>query len=263
MNARTNWGGEFTCDLRDLVQSRIYYFRVWEPSLTALIQARLKEGDVFLDVGANVGYYTVLASRAVGDSGRVVAIEASPRVCSLLRDTVERNRAENVRVVHAAVSDRDGSIPIYAGPVHNVGATSIRKDWHSGGTFESEVRAAPLRSLLEPSELTRARLLKIDVEGAELPVLLDLLSNLDAFSPNMEIVVEVTPVGLQEMGMTFEELVRRFEAHGFAWYTLDNDYSLASYFDPTVQEPRLGTSSPDRQVDVLFSRDQSGASAFR
>jgi FkbM family methyltransferase len=259
--AATPWGGRFECDLQDLVQSRIFYFGVWEPNLTAFVQQRVRPGDVVVDVGANVGYFTLLASRLVGDAGRVVAIEASPRVFGLLNRNIALTGARNVRAINVAVSDRHGSLPIYAGPPDNVGATSVRDDWYGGGRerFEATVPAAPLASLLEPDELQRVRLLKIDVEGAELPVVLNLLDTMHEFGPDMDIVVEMSPRGLEKAGLTFEEIAGRFREFGYAWYALENEYDLGPYLQPQVRPPVRGTATPSRQVDVVFTKSDLGS----
>lgn len=75
--ARTRFGATFAVDTQDLIQRYLYLFGVWEPHMTRWLQRRLKPGDVFVDVGANIGYYSILASRLVGARGKVVAIEAS------------------------------------------------------------------------------------------------------------------------------------------------------------------------------------------
>ncbi|HET7457767.1 MAG TPA: FkbM family methyltransferase [Gemmatimonadaceae bacterium] len=255
VDARTSWGARMRCDLRDLVQSRIYYFGVWEPNLTRLLRRRLRPGDVFVDVGANVGYFSLLASRLVGPNGSVVAIDASPAMYGLLRENVARNDLTNVRTVNAAVSDREGVLAVYAGPPDNRGSTSTRAD--RGGSFEAEVRAAPLLSLLTPEERARVRLLKIDVEGAELPLLRDLLANLDSFPPAMEFVVELSPAALEEGGMPVGELLRRFAERGYHWYTLENDYDVHQYFDGGARPAERGRTDPTAQVDVVFSREDA------
>ena len=73
-------GDRVACHLPDLIQMYLYVFGVWEPDLAAYIRSRLNEGDVCVDVGANIGFDTLIASRKVGPSGGVVAIEASPLV---------------------------------------------------------------------------------------------------------------------------------------------------------------------------------------
>ena len=102
--AETYAGGRMLVDVADFIGTRIYHFGVWEPHLSELIGSRLKAGDVFCDVGANIGYYTVLAAPIVGDTGKVVAIEPSPATHEILAKNVKLNKASNVRMVRAAVS---------------------------------------------------------------------------------------------------------------------------------------------------------------
>lgn len=90
-------GASMEIALPDLIQSRIYFFGVWEPAISAFVRSRLEPGDSFIDVGANIGYYTVLASRRVGPSGSVYAVEASPKICSRLRRNVALNGAPTSR----------------------------------------------------------------------------------------------------------------------------------------------------------------------
>lgn len=78
--ARTVFRSRIAGDTRDILHQYIYYFGVWEPHLTNWIGQQLAPGDTFIDVGANVGYFSLLASRLVGKSGVVVAIEPSPTI---------------------------------------------------------------------------------------------------------------------------------------------------------------------------------------
>ena len=255
LDGTTTWGGRFRCDLHDFIASRIYYFGVWEPNLTALVIGRLAPGDVFVDVGANMGYFTVLASRLVGDRGGVVAFEASPGTYAVLSEDVAMNRATNVRAVNKAVSDRPGTLALYSGPADNRGATSLHAE--RGGRFEANVPAAPLLDLLEPDERARVRLIKIDVEGAELPILLDLLDHLDAYPPRMELVVEVAPDEMRAAGVPVEALVARFAEHGYHWYVLENHHDPRAYFDPRPRRAVRGTAIPTSRTDVVFSRENA------
>lgn len=253
LDAVASWGGRFHCDLRDFVSSRIYYFGVWEPNLTALLLSRLAPGDVFVDVGANIGYFSILASRAVGKTGAVVAIEASPRIHAMLVDDLALNEATNVRALNVAISDREGTADIYAGPEDNRGATSLLQQ--RGGRYEARVRTAPLIGLLEPAELARVRFIKIDVEGVELAVLLDLLAHIDAYPPRMEIIVEVAPDEMREAGVPLDELLARFAAHGYNWYVIENHHDVSAYIDTTIHPPVRGTAVPTRRADIVLSRE--------
>lgn len=84
------------CDTRDFIQRRVFYFNIYEPNLTYYILSRVRSGDHVVDVGANVGYMTLLLSSIVGEIGKVVAIEASPSTFSLLSRNLELNNTQNV-----------------------------------------------------------------------------------------------------------------------------------------------------------------------
>ena len=157
--AVTRFDMRFTCRLPDFIQTYLYLFGVWEPDITAFIDRRLETGRVFVDVGANIGYHTLLAAR---HGARVVAVEASPRIFAMLQENVRVNGADGVRLVNKAVAERAGTCEVYAGPVQNIGLSTTVKQ--RGFTRESEVEAAPLSDLLEPDEIDATQMVKIDVE---------------------------------------------------------------------------------------------------
>lgn len=83
--ARTFWGGSIRVMLPEYVSSTIYLWRFWEPGLTSALIRYLRPGMAFFDVGAHVGYYSLLAARLVGPGGKVHAFEPTPRTFALLR----------------------------------------------------------------------------------------------------------------------------------------------------------------------------------
>src|SRR5208282_5758959 len=80
----------------------------YEPAKHALIRRRLRPGMTFIDVGANKGDFTLLAARLVGESGTVISIEPEPENHSMLLRSIELNGYANIRVMHVALSDREG-----------------------------------------------------------------------------------------------------------------------------------------------------------
>src|SRR5205823_8966527 len=110
-------------DTRDTIQQYIYYFGVWEPHLTRWIVRRLVCGDAFIDVGANVGYYSLLASKLVGTSGSVVAIEASPATFKILQSNLALNQVRNVRAMNVAVYHSKTAMKVFRGSEYDVGHT--------------------------------------------------------------------------------------------------------------------------------------------
>lgn len=134
----------------------------YEPAQTAAFQRHLRPGDCVLDIGAHVGYYTLLSSALVGDTGRVVSFEPDPRNARFLRRHVRINGRHNVRVEEAAVSDTGGSARF----AHGTGSGTGRLD-RSGGF---EVRTLRLDDYCAERAIV-PNAVKIDVEGAELAVL--------------------------------------------------------------------------------------------
>lgn len=80
---------------------------------TELVKKEVKEGDIVLDVGANIGYYTLIFSKAVGRRGKVFAFEPEPNNFILLQKNVQINNLENVTLIQKAVSKKSGKIYLY------------------------------------------------------------------------------------------------------------------------------------------------------
>jgi len=253
-------GDRLHVDLRDFIGSRLFHFGVWEPNVTAVVLDSLRPGDVFCDVGANIGYYTVLASRLVGPSGIVVAVEPSPTALRRLRDNIALNGLTNVRVVPAAVTASRGRVALYTPMVGNAGTASTVS--RPGQSAQAEVAALPLTEILTPDELARLRLVKIDIEGGEGPVLANILDELAAFPPGAEFLAELAVEATSPGAADASELVERFNAAGFQTRAVANAYELRAYLAFTKPEALQALKLPmTEQTDVLFSRRPSVAAA--
>src|SRR5690606_17098902 len=224
----TSSGARFAVDTQDLIQRYLYLFGVWEPHMTSWLQRRLKPGDGFIDVGANIGVYAVLGARLVGSTGRVVAIEASPDFHSRLLQNASLNRCGNIRAVNAGVSDSREKLTFVLASSRNMGANSIVPyEGPAESTFGIE--AFPLADLLKPDEVAAARVIKVDVEGAEGGVVRGMAPLFDRLRSDAEIVMEVTPERMAQLGDSADELMAIMQKHGFHAYRLPNDYAPESY----------------------------------
>ncbi len=249
----SHFGGRIHCRLDDIIGQYIYHFGVWELHVSALIASRLHTGDVFCDVGANVGYYTVIAAGMVGRTGSVVAIEPSPAMFEQLERNIELSRVHSVRLANVAVGASDGIVTLYRGPARNPGLATIAPT--RARVEECKVAMRTLDTILTSDERRRLRLLKIDVEGAERPILRNVLDTLDLYSPELEIVVEVAPHRALDAHWTVEQIVEEFAQHGFHAFAVPNSYSAQSYLD--LREPvapQAVNQQPVKQQDLFFSR---------
>ncbi|PKV87009.1 FkbM family methyltransferase [Streptomyces sp. TLI_146] len=253
---RTRFGARFAVDTTDLIQRYLYMYGVWEPHMTRWLERRLRPGDTFIDVGANIGYYSVLASRLVGAEGRVVAVEASPTFHRRVLQHARLNDCGNIRAVNSAVSDRNQTLRFILASSRNMGATStVPYEGPAESTFEIESR--PLPEILAPREVADARVIKIDVEGAEGSVVRGLAPLLDKLRPDAEITVEVTPHRMRQLGDDVTELLTTMREHGFHTYRLTNDYAPESYpaaLSGPAAVPMRWRAPVDSESDLVFSR---------
>lgn len=171
-----SWLRELQCPVRsdvtlaldygDFLQHELLCGRDHEPLTLALLERLISPGSIFVDVGANIGFFSLLGARRAGGTGRVIALEPNPRALKRLHQNLALNPSLRVDVIEAAVSDHSGEVRL-AQP----------DDWNLGGTCISEkgtvrVRCAPLGELLAPLNVLRVPdVLKIDVEGHEPAVL--------------------------------------------------------------------------------------------
>lgn len=165
----------------------------WEPEVTERLLATLKPGDVFLDVGANMGYYTLLASRLVGESGLVVAFEPSPKNLQKLASNVAANNLTNVAIVSMALSDQADIARLWSAPYYNTGVCSLSEDSAASKSAFHWVPTTRLDELGCVANLApRARLLKLDAEGVEMHVLRGAVNFLRECR-QLELVCELSP----------------------------------------------------------------------
>jgi FkbM family methyltransferase len=155
-------GRVLTCDLADHTQRKMA-LGTYEREETSLCRRLLRPGDVFVDVGAHIGWFSILAGLIVGVAGRVHAIEPFPATFARLRDNVARTGLTNLVPWPVAAGDRVGSARVHLQPHGDSGSTTAVDD---RGVAVPKV---PVDELVDDGR--PVRLLKIDVEGFEPAVL--------------------------------------------------------------------------------------------
>jgi len=184
----------------------------YELAVTQLFKHAIRPGCVVVDIGAHVGYYTLLASRLVGPQGRVYAFEADPTNYRLLQRNLDLNGTDNVIAVPMAVADRTGSIDFFrdkrGSDRHSICRSSTITD-------ESiKVEATSLDSFMQQQGCEQIDFLKMDIEGAE-PMAVEGMTALLQRGLVSRMVIEFGPLGLKANGWSPEEFLRKLVAHGF------------------------------------------------
>ncbi len=225
----------------------VYVTGDYERDTVRVMRARLGPGDTMIDVGANIGYFTVSAARAVGPTGRVVAFEPAAATRQLLADNLRLNGLTNVTIRDEALAAARGEVPLYLGPQDDSGLASLRP---LAGSSSTVVQQVPFDEIWNPAD--RVALVKIDVEGAELATLTGMSALLARDRP--DIIVEVTDRYLRALGASaaalFEFLtVRDYDAVRIGgdelWplRTLDDLAACPAQFNALFSARRAAASS--------------------
>ncbi len=233
--------------LVDVIERNLWVNGIWDQPIKDLMTAVLRPGDHFLDLGANIGYFTLLASQLVGPAGTVVAVEPSIRALRKLTNHVWLNECSNVLVVSCAAGEEHCQTRISLATESNIGGSSLANG--SSPPQRSEpVWVAPIDELLGGQ--FHPKLIKIDVEGYELAALRGVRGLLEADRP--WIVCEITEGFLRRFGHSATELVSYLNDLGYQPYSLE---SLQAFTQISPDE----LSDPDRQFNVVFIHADSPA----
>jgi FkbM family methyltransferase len=216
--ARLANGQHLRVDMGSTIGRSIWFRGHYEPQVTAVLEQYLRPGDTFVDLGANVGYFAIRAAAIVGASGRVLAVEPVADLARLIEQSARRNRLGNVQVIAVALGKTSGSgvmhVPISSGISYL--AAEAAEPAPSGDEplrASQAVRVMTLDELIEHNRIDAVRLLKIDVEGRELDVLLGARATLARFRPVL--IVEVVDQNLNRFGVSQGELRALLHSLGY------------------------------------------------
>jgi FkbM family methyltransferase len=156
----------------------------YEAEIEKLISISLKEGDVALDIGANIGLQSLRMSRYIGASGKVYAFEPLTHLQGKFRKNCQLNHATNIQLIPVALSDKEGSFNYLVNENEwNQGTFSLGKQENGHTSCIVDVKIGD--ELEEIKYLNRLDLIKIDVEGFEFPVIKGLIHTLHKFKPRI------------------------------------------------------------------------------
>jgi FkbM family methyltransferase len=241
----TRHGFRLRVDLSDWLGQHVYVTGEYEPSTTRLFKSLLARGDRVIDVGANVGYFTLLAAKCVGNSGSVVAFEPIPELRRRLEENLQLNQLHNCEVRAEAVCNEAGTRDFFQGPPDHVGISSLRN--LEGHASVHRVRTVCLDDVI-PAD-TKVALIKIDIEGAECHAIEGMMSRLERHHPDL--IVEVTDGYLQAMGRSARHLYACLQALGYRGYMIaDNGVIPVEHSDSDLPGQYNALFTVRRQLPV-------------
>lgn len=216
------------------------YFGSYAPLVTHAMRRVLKPGDIFFDVGANVGYLSAIAAGLVGTRGQVHAFEPARQHFARLQRLSALNPDRTIIANACAAGEADATRTIYL--ARAAGQSTLVDSYKSRDEIVSshETRVMRLDSYIQRARIDRIALIKIDVEGYELPVLTGLEGFVRRTGQRPPIICEIAPRAYPLLGRTLSELVGYMSGLGY------------SAFDLADGASPIDVCSMDCVDDVLF-----------
>lgn len=200
-----------------------------------IFENQLKKDQTVLDLGANIGYYSLLARSKVGPNGKIFSFEPSEENVSLIKKSIAENRFTNIIVVEAAVSDNDGYSELFLSPFYKSEHSLFEYNYSSGEHKgnKKKIKLVSIDSFLEKTGDLRVDIIKMDVEGSEKKSL-DGMKKTIEFNKRLTLITEFWPQGFVNAGIESKEFLEILISSGFNLYHIDE--FLQKTYPVTVNE---------------------------
>jgi len=153
------------------VEISLFLYGTYEAGTLDIMKKCLRNGDIFIDVGANIGLMSIFASKIVGSKGLVYSFEPEPETFLILKKNIEINSVRNIKIYNVGLGEKKGKSRIYTNPYAGRGSASLIKPVNQNNSKSYEIQIETLDNFVLEHNVTNVRMLKIDVEGWELQVL--------------------------------------------------------------------------------------------
>ncbi len=198
-------------NLEDWIQQQIYFLGDYEKSEIDYLYSNLRKGDTFIDIGGNIGLFSLNASRIVGNEGKVISFEAFTPNYNQFENHISINQFQNVKLEHLAIADKKGFIEIlYNDTYNNVGmASSFLEEF----TAKEPVESVNLDEYVKEKQIPKIDFIKIDIEGGEFAALQGMNEILTYYRP--KILIEINNTALKSSNHHEEELISLLTEKGY------------------------------------------------
>jgi len=223
------------------ISSELLMFKTHEPLTTKLLSKELKKDMVCLDVGGNIGYYTLFESNIVGENGKVIAIEPSPPNFQHLKKNLEIQNTKNVDAYNFAAGDKDGDINFLIYKESNGSFTIPDGETTDLPGEIIKVQAKRLDTFLDELKINRVDFVRMDVEGYESHIIEGMKKTMELFKPMFQIEVHASLLGKDGT----KNFLKTFQEYG---------YESKYYVPRDIDLPIIGTMNDVKyhSIDTLL-----------
>lgn len=246
-------GINFELDLREVIDSQMFYVGSREPSTSKTLEFLCLPGSIAIDIGANIGSHTLPMAKLVGPEGRVYAFEPVPWALRKLHKNIDLNEFENITVEAIALGDTiQSSVPVKFRASFKIAASQgvgpngeVNSEWFDE-CEEIDISISTLDEYVQANDIRAIGLIKLDVDGFEGKVIRGALNTLNRFHPVL--IMEVAPAWLEMRGDSAVKICNMLADLGYRCFT-------EVTFDEIVDVERMVTSIPSGGgMNVVFAR---------
>lgn len=212
-------------DLNDHICRQIYFLNYYDKRGIAFIKKTLKPNNTFIDIGANIGSYSLIASKGVGKNGKVICFEAIKKTFNKLTKNINDNGLINIEVYNNAIYNNNQILTLFVANNSNLGMSSIHQHDSQSGTKES-CEAVTLDSFIKSNSIEAIDLIKIDVEGAELYALEGMKECIQKFKPS--IFIELSNNVLKNTEINKQQIIDLLINQGYKMFGINEKGELIS-----------------------------------
>jgi len=221
----------------DGISTELALFNTHEPLNTKLFAQNLKEGMICFDIGANIGYYTLLESKIVGDTGRIIAIEPSPINFKQLQKNIENEKAKNVELYQMAGGDENGTLKFLLDPHSNLSRIITKEESEKISGNIIDVPVKKLDFFLDELSIKSLDLIRMDVEGFEFNILEGMKNSIKKFRPMIQMEVHTRILGNDKT----QKLLKWLE---------DENYEVVYYITRQLDCPKVGDMNDVKHFSI-------------
>lgn len=246
----TEYGTKMYLNSEDWVVSKeLYYKKCWEREETEFFKKIILNGMNIIDIGANIGYFSILFSKWVGDKGKVFAFEPDPENFRFLVKNIQANICHNIIPINKAVSNNDGKIFLFQSATNKgdhriIDAKIIPEDVIRN---KIEIEATRLDSSFSPEQ--KIDLIKMDIQGAE-GLALEGMTQILSRNHKMYLFTEFWPYAIERSGKSPKEFLEQLNQLGFKIATINKNEKI-----PTSNSD-FGEKPPNWQINLICERQE-------
>jgi FkbM family methyltransferase len=220
------------------IQQQLFWYGCYEKELGVLLKKMLRSNDVFIDIGANIGYFSLLSAN-ISPSVKVISFEPVKDLFQMMKENLSINDSKNIVAINAGVGDINEERELFLSAPDNLGMSSFHQPENYSGRKE-KVEVITIDNWFKTSGLAKIDLIKLDIEGSELAALKGMSAVLEKQKPAL--IVEINPETLSLFGLKPLDIYNYLNQFNFDRFLISENNRLE----------HLDSNEISQTINVLF-----------